>query len=95
MQNAWLLTLRGRWARSVDGMLTLKEVQPGVSGDHATEEGEGGAPTLPLPPSSTAMLLLAVSVASAVEGRWALIRRDHVQGFMRWWTSSSPPIRRE
>ncbi|ELR16018.1 protein kinase domain containing protein [Acanthamoeba castellanii str. Neff] len=31
-----------KWARSVDGMLTLKEVQPGVSGDHATEEGEGG-----------------------------------------------------
>ncbi len=73
----WLLTLRGRWARSVDGMLTLKEVQPGVSGDHATEEGEGGASTFPPPLSATAALLSAVGVASPVEGRWALIR-DHV-----------------
>ena len=46
----------------MDGMLTLKEVQPGVSGDHATEEGEGGASAFPFP--SPQLLLFAVDVAS-------------------------------
>jgi hypothetical protein len=77
MQNAWLLTSRCRWARSVDGMLTLKEVQPGVSGDHATEEGEGGAShalSFYLPPSQPLCRRRGLA-------RWA------------WWSDSSRPRR--